>query len=73
MDAYVRLTLFDPSCGETEAFRTNIQINDTSPRWNQKFDFIDVPATSHFTATVFDKSGFIESRMSLTPWKQVLV
>ena len=47
------------------------QINDPSPRFNQKFDFIDVPAISHFTATVYDKSGLIESRLSMTPWKQV--
>ncbi len=51
--------------------RTVAQINDPSPRFNQKFDFIDVPAISHFTATVYDKSGLIESRLSMTPWKQV--
>lgn len=71
MDGYVRLTVYDPITGDTEAFRTNVQINDISPRFNQKFDFIDIPATSSFTATVFDKSGLIESRMTLTPWKQV--
>ena len=70
MDAYIRMTLYDPSTGNTEAFRTSTQINDPSPRYNQKFDFIDVPAISHFTATVFDKSGLIESRLTMTPWKQ---
>ena len=70
VDAYIRMTLYDPSTGNTEAFRTNTQINDPSPRFNQKFDFIDVPAISHFTATVFDKSGLIESRLTMTPWKQ---
>lgn len=67
----MRMTLFDPSTGNTEAFRTSLQINDISPRFNQKFEFIDVPSNSHFTATVFDKSGFLESRLTLTPWKQV--
>lgn len=67
----MRLSLYDPSTGTTSSFRTDVQINDTSPRYNQKFDFIDVPALSSFTATVFDKSGTIESRISLTPWKQV--
>ena len=71
MDAYVRLTVFDALTGDTEAFRTSVQINDTSPRFNQKFDFIDIPASSSFQATVFDKSGLIESRLSLTPWSQV--
>ena len=71
VDAYVRLTVFDPFTGDTEAFRTSVQINDTSPRFNQKFDFIDIPASSSFNATVFDKSGLIESRLSLTPWSQV--
>ncbi len=70
VDAYIRMTLYDPSTGNTEAFRTSTQINDPSPRYNQKFDFIDVPAISHFTATVFDKSGLIESRLTMTPWKQ---
>ena len=70
MDAYIRMTLYDPSTGNTEAFRTSTQINDPSPRYNQKFDFIDVPAISHFTASVFDKSGLIESRLTMTPWKQ---
>ena len=71
MDSYVRLALFDATTGVETAFRTDIQMNDTSPRYNQKFDFIDVPATSSFSATVFDKSGLIESRMSMTPWKAV--
>lgn len=70
VDAYVRMTLYDPSTGHTEAFRTTTQINDPSPRFNQKFDFIDVPAISHFTASVYDKSGLIESRLTMTPWKQ---
>ena len=73
VDAYVRMTLYDPSTGHTEAFRTTTQINDPSPRFNQKFDFIDVPAISHFTAAVYDKSGLIESRLTMTPWKQVRV
>ncbi len=30
-----------------------------------------MPAISHFTATVYDKSGLIESRLTMTPWKQV--
>lgn len=67
----MRLTLFDPTTEETEAFRTHVQINDTSPRYDQKFDFINVPSNSSFTATVFDKSGLVESHMSLTPWTQV--
>lgn len=32
VDPYVRLTLFDPSTGGTEAFRTSTQMNDASPR-----------------------------------------
>ena len=42
-----------------------------SPRWNEKFDFIDVPATSFLTATVYNRSSVIESRLSMTPWKAV--
>ena len=71
VDAYVRLTLFDPSTGNTEAFNTKEQINDNSPRFNEKFDFINVPSNSQFAATVFDKSGFIDSRLTMTPWKEV--
>jgi hypothetical protein len=40
-------------------------------RWNEKFDFINVPAQSFLTATIFDRSGIVESRLSLTPWKSV--
>ena len=71
VDGYVRLTLFDPSNDETEAFRTKVEDNDTSPRFDEKFDFINVPTTSIFTATVFDKRGLIEGHMTLKPWKQV--
>lgn len=71
VDGYVRLTLFDPTTNETEAFCTQVQINDTAPRFDEKFDFINVPSNSTFAATVYDKSGLIESRMTLKPWKQV--
>lgn len=71
MDGYVRITLFDPSTKETEAFRTKVQFNDTAPRFNEKFDFIDVPSNSTFSATVYDKSGLIEGHVTMTPWKQV--
>lgn len=71
MDPYVRLSLFDPTKGGTESFRTSTQMNDASPRWAEKFDFIDVPATSFLTATIYDRSSVMESRLSLTPWKSV--
>lgn len=32
MDPYVRLSLFDPTSGGTEAFRSTTQMNDASPR-----------------------------------------
>jgi hypothetical protein len=69
VDPYVRLTLFDATTGGTEAFRTSTQMNDASPRWGEKFDFINVPATSFLTATIYDRSSMIESRLSMTPWK----
>ncbi len=48
-----------------------MQMNDASPRWGEKYDFINVPASSFLTATVYDKSSMVESRLSLTPWKSV--
>jgi hypothetical protein len=30
-----------------------------------------VPAQSFLTATIYDRSGIVESRLSLTPWKSV--
>lgn len=120
MDPYVRLTLFDPERGATEAFRTTVQVlsrlspcqesslvpllhfpvnlvmmelhkwtrccppagmpyqvkcrkqvNDATPRWNEKFDFIDIPASSFLTATIYDKASLIESRKLLKPWQSV--
>ena len=32
VDPYVRLSLFDPTSGGTEAFRSTTQMNDASPR-----------------------------------------
>ena len=71
MDPYVSLSLFDATTGGTEKYTTTTQMNDASPRWSEKFDFIDVPATSKLTATVYDRSSMMESRLSLTPWKAV--
>lgn len=69
VDPYVRLSLFDPERGATEAFRTSVQVNDATPRWNEKFDFIDIPASSYLTATVFDKASLLSSRKLLKPWE----
>lgn len=70
VDPYVRLTLFDPERGGTESFRTTVQVNDATPRWNEKFDFIDIPASSYLTATIYDKASMLQSRKLLKPWQQ---
>lgn len=48
-----------------------MQVNDATPRWNEKFDFIDIPASSYLTVTIFDKASLLESRKLLAPWKSV--
>jgi len=43
-------------------------MNDTSPRFREKFDFVYVSATSMLTLTCYDKPGLFELSSMLKPW-----
>jgi len=55
------------------AVRASAECAAGARRWNEKFDFIDIPAKAKLTATIFDRSGAVESRLSLHPWKAVRI
>jgi hypothetical protein len=51
VDPYVRLSLFDPTSGGTEAFRSTTQMNDASPRCTLHVHKA-MPSTTHCFAVV---------------------
>lgn len=64
VDPFVTLTLEDPD-GEDETHTSPIIMNENSPRWNIKYEFVMVSATSSLTAVVWDKQGLFDGIMSV--------
>eukprot|EP00879_Flechtneria_rotunda_P002198 GHRR01002384.1.p1 GENE.GHRR01002384.1~~GHRR01002384.1.p1 ORF type:complete len:790 (+),score=300.17 GHRR01002384.1:1478-3847(+) len=54
------------STGIKQEMRSNTIFNEDNPRWNEKFDFIMVPAGSILLATVWDQTTPIEAITSLS-------
>ncbi|KAL3130563.1 hypothetical protein ABBQ38_008369 [Trebouxia sp. C0009 RCD-2024] len=65
VDPFVELEIDDPAGSKHEVHTSPIIMNEPSPRWNVKYDYIMVSATSTFTATVWDKQGLFNSLLSL--------
>lgn len=65
VDPFVRLELDDPVVANNEIHSSPIIMNEPSPRWNVKYDYIMVSATSTLTATVYDKQGFFDGITAL--------
>ncbi|DBA90530.1 TPA: hypothetical protein ACH3X1_003782 [Trebouxia sp. C0004] len=65
VDPFVELELDDPVVANNEIHTSPIIMNEPSPRWNVKYDYIMISATSTVTATVYDKQGFFDGIMSL--------
>lgn len=65
MDPFVELELDDPVVENNEVHTSPIIMNEPSPRWNVKYDYIMISATSTVTATVYDKQGLFDGIMAL--------
>lgn len=64
-DTYVSFSLFDKEAKRTEIQRSSVVLNDNSPRWGDKFDFVMINANSFLVVTVMEKPGFMESMMTM--------
>jgi len=64
-DTYVLFSLHDNITKKTEIQKSSYVLNDDSPRWGDKFDFVMINADSHLTVRVMEKPGFMESMMSM--------
>lgn len=64
-DTYVSFTLYDKESKRTETQRSSVVLNDNSPRWGDKFDFVMIHANSSLLVTVMEKPGFMESMMTM--------
>ena len=71
VDPFVELVLQDPTREEEEDQRqlSTCIPNEPSPRWGDKFDFIDVSPSSSLLVTVWDKKGTLESFLSFKALK----
>ena len=66
VDPFVELELADPDPNsDTEVHTSPIIMNEASPRWNIKYDYIMVSATSTLTAVVYDKQGLFDGVLAL--------
>ena len=65
LDTFVELELHDPDKADVELQRTSVIMNEESPRWGEKFDFVMVSATSTLDLTVYDKQGFFDNLLSV--------
>ena len=71
VDPFVELVLQDPT-RELEEDQRQLSTcipNEPSPRWGDKFDFIDVSPASSLLVTVWDKKGTLESFLSFKALK----
>lgn len=64
-DTYVAFHLHDKQAKKTEVQKSTYVLNDDSPRWGDKFDFVMINANSDLTVMVMEKPGFMESMMSM--------
>lgn len=64
-DPYVKFRLYDPTTGKHIEQMSGVVYNEASPRWNEKFDFIMVPAGSQLLATIYDKTTVYEKVVTL--------
>ena len=64
-DTYVSFSLYDNITKKTEVQKSSYVLNDDSPRWGDKFDFVMINANSNLTVRVMEKPGFMESMMSM--------
>lgn len=65
VDPFVEMELDDPVSEHNEVHTSAIIMNEASPRWNQKYDYIMISATSTLTATVYDKQGLFDGIFAL--------
>lgn len=61
VDPFVELSLFDPATGTSKKQTSATWNNEPNPKWGEKFDFVNISATSVLTVTVWDKKGVLES------------
>lgn len=64
-DTYVVFSLNDKVTKTTEVQKSIYILNDDSPRWGDKFDFVMIHADSNLTVRVMEKPGFMESMMTM--------
>jgi len=64
-DTYVVFSLYDKVTKKTEVQKSSVVLNEDSPRWGDKFDFVMINADSSLTVRVMEKPGFMESMMSM--------
>lgn len=54
----------DPSKDRPTTQKSTQVVNDSSPRWGTKFDFVDITAGSTLFCQVYDKPGVLEGMSS---------
>lgn len=67
LDTYVQVRLYDPYRLPVPdmIFRTKVEFNEDSPRYNFKTDFVNISAASVLTLTIHAVPGLMESLTSL--------
>jgi hypothetical protein len=65
VDPFIELVLNDPTKPKPDVQTSAVVMNESNPRWGDKYDFINVSAASSLTVVVWDKESFLSSLLSL--------
>lgn len=67
VNSYVQLKLYDPHKAPIPdiIIKTKVEINEASPRFNFKTDFVNISAASVLIATVYSQPGLFDALTSL--------
>ncbi|PSC73977.1 synaptotagmin-2-like isoform X1 [Micractinium conductrix] len=66
-DSYAEITLYDPNRKPVPniEYKTEVVLNESSPRYNFTTDFVNISAASSLTIVIYDKPGAMAALTSL--------
>ena len=64
MDSFCQLKLHDPAKDKPDMQHTKTMMNENFPRWDEKFDFVMISATSRMEVVAMDRTGFMQGMIT---------
>lgn len=64
VDSFCQLKLHDPAKDKPDLQHTKTMMNENFPRWDEKFDFVMISATSRLEIVAMDRTGFMQGMIT---------